>query len=62
MLKHIQLKTKERDVVALTDDIKAFVSESGIQEGLCVVCTPHTTRRALISSTSTIPRRMRPVM
>ncbi|MDE7219499.1 MAG: secondary thiamine-phosphate synthase enzyme YjbQ [Oscillospiraceae bacterium] len=50
MLKNIKLSTKERDVVALTDDIKAFVAESGIREGLCVVCIPHTTAALTITS------------
>ena len=50
MLKNIKLETKSRDVVALTDDIKAFVAESGIQEGLCVITTPHTTAGLTITS------------
>lgn len=50
MLKNIKLETKERDVVALTDDIKAFVAESGIQEGLCIITTPHTTAGLTITS------------
>lgn len=50
MLKNIKLETKERDVVALTDDIKTFVAESGIQEGLCIITTPHTTAGLTITS------------
>ena len=50
MLKKIKLETKARDVVALTDDIKAFVAESDIHEGLCVITTPHTTAGLTITS------------
>ena len=50
MLKNFKIKTNERDVVSLTDNIKAFVEESGIQEGLCVVTTPHTTAGLTITS------------
>ena len=40
MLKNFKINTVERDVVPLTDDIKAYVESSGIQEGLCTICTP----------------------
>ena len=72
MLKHFKLQTAERDVVSLTEEIKAFVEGSGIREGLCTICTPHTTAGltitsfwdgysppALTSSTSTTPPRTR---
>ena len=38
MLRNIKLTTQERGVTALTDDVKAVVEESGVQEGLCVIC------------------------
>ena len=50
MLKNFKIQTKARDVVSLTNDIKAFVEESGIQEGLCVITTPHTTAGLTITS------------
>lgn len=50
MLKNFKIQTKERDVVSLTNDIKAFVEGSGIQEGLCVITTPHTTAGLTITS------------
>lgn len=50
MLKNFKIATKDRDVVSLTDDIKAFVESSGIQEGLCVITTPHTTAGLTITS------------
>lgn len=50
MLKHFALSTKENDVINLTADIKEFVESSGIQEGLCVLHTPHTTAGLTITS------------
>lgn len=50
MLRNIKLTTEERGVIALTDEVKAFVSESDIQEGLCVIYTPHTTAGLTITS------------
>ena len=35
MLKCFNLETKPNDVINLTDDIKQFVAESGIQSGEC---------------------------
>lgn len=50
MLRNIKLTTEDRGVIALTDEVKAFVSESDIQEGLCVIYTPHTTAGLTITS------------
>lgn len=50
MLKKFKIETTDRDVVSLTDDIKAYVASSGIQEGLCVITTPHTTAGLTITS------------
>lgn len=50
MLKNFKIETTDRDVVSLTDDIKAYVASSGIQEGLCVITTPHTTAGLTITS------------
>lgn len=50
MLKHFKLQTAERDVVSLTEDITAFVEGSGIREGLCTICTPHTTAGLTVTS------------
>ena len=50
MLKNFKIQTKERDVVSLTDSIKDYVSQSGVQEGLCVITTPHTTAGLTITS------------
>lgn len=50
MLKNFKIQTTEKDVVKLTDDIKQFVIDSGIQEGTCTVFTPHTTAGLTITS------------
>lgn len=50
MLRNIKLTTQERGVTALTDDVKAVVEESGVQEGLCVIYIPHTTAGLTITS------------
>lgn len=50
MLKNFKIETTDRDVVSLTDDIKAYVASSGIREGLCVITTPHTTAGLTITS------------
>ena len=50
MLKKFKIETTHNDVVSLTADIKKFVENSGIQEGVCVVCTTHTTAALTITS------------
>lgn len=50
MLKHFQLNTEFRDVVAITEQVRSAVEESGVQEGLCVIHTPHTTAGLTITS------------
>jgi secondary thiamine-phosphate synthase enzyme len=50
MLKKFKIKAEERDVVSLTADIKEFVANSGVQEGVCVICTTHTTAALTITS------------
>ncbi len=50
MLKKFKITTTDRDVVSLTDDIKGFVEECGVQEGICVICTTHTTAALTITS------------
>jgi secondary thiamine-phosphate synthase enzyme len=49
-IKKFQISTKEKDVVALTQDITSFVKNSGIENGICVVFTPHTTAALTITS------------
>ena len=50
MLYHFKLETKFDDFVPLTEDVKKAVSESGVQSGVCVVYTPHTTAGLTVTS------------
>lgn len=50
LLKNFKLKTIHNDVVSLTDDIKKYVEESGVKEGMCIIYTPHTTAALTITS------------
>lgn len=50
MLKNFKIRTQHRDVYSLTDEVKKTVEESGIQEGVCVVFTPHTTAGLAVTS------------
>lgn len=50
MLKHITIQTNDRDVVSLTDEVKAYVVGSGVQEGICLVTIPHTTAALTVTS------------
>lgn len=50
MLKNFQIKTEHRDVFSITDSVKEAVRESGVQEGICVVYTPHTTAALTLTS------------
>lgn len=50
MLKNFQIKTEHRDVFSITDSVKEAVKESGVQEGICIVYTPHTTAALTLTS------------
>ena len=50
MLKKTNIETQERDVVPITDDVKAFVEQSGVKEGICLITIPHTTAALTITS------------
>lgn len=43
-------KTKFEDMVELTRDVQEIVTESGVQTGVCIVHTTHTTAGLLITS------------
>jgi secondary thiamine-phosphate synthase enzyme len=46
----ITVKTRDRDDLAdITRDVQRCVSESGIDDGICVVFTPHTTAAVTIN-------------
>ncbi len=50
MLKNFKIRTTAQDVYAITDDVKAFVEECGVQEGICTITIPHTTAAVTITS------------
>lgn len=50
MLKNFKIHTEHRDVFSITDEVKKTVEESGVQEGICVVFTPHTTAGLTLTS------------
>lgn len=44
MLKKYTLKTTKRDdMIDVSNDVQAFISECGIQEGIALIYCPHTT-------------------
>ena len=44
MIKKFMLNTKKRDdMINITNDVRTFITESGIQEGIALVYCPHTT-------------------
>lgn len=45
-----KIKAGLNEVVPLTDTIKEYVTATGIQEGQCMVFTPHTTAALTITS------------
>lgn len=49
-LKKFNLATTRSGTVNLTDEIKAFVEQSGIQDGSCIIFTPHTTAGVTVTS------------
>lgn len=49
--KEITLKTSNiQEWVNVLDEVKEFVAESGVQDGLCLVYNPHTTAGLFINS------------
>lgn len=50
MLHELNFETRRNDVLSLTEQIEAIVAKSGIQEGLCVIHSPHTTAGITITS------------
>jgi secondary thiamine-phosphate synthase enzyme len=51
MLKSIAIQTPSGESITnVTEQVKAVVRESGVQEGICVVYTPHTTGGLSINS------------
>lgn len=51
MLKTIHFKTDDNiNLVDLTAEIRAFVQETGVQEGICHILAPHTTAAITVNS------------
>lgn len=50
MLYEKNLKTKFRSCTSITADVCEIISDSGVQEGFCVVSIPHTTAGLAITS------------
>jgi secondary thiamine-phosphate synthase enzyme len=51
MIKTIQFKTHNRhDWVDLTEEVKSFVRECEVEEGMCLVYNPHSTGGLFINS------------
>lgn len=50
MLKKIKIETKHNDVYDVTPEVRQAVEESGIQEGTCIIFSPHTTAGFAITS------------
>lgn len=51
MLKKINLQTPPAEsLIDLTSQVRAIVTESGVQEGICVIYNPHSTAGLTINS------------
>ena len=46
----MKFDTRKDDVLSLTDEIQRVVTESGVQEGICIIHSPHTTAGVTITS------------
>ena len=50
MTQTLKFDTRKDDVLSLTDEIQRVVTESGVQEGICIIHSPHTTAGVTITS------------
>lgn len=50
MMKKFDISTKRGDVYEITRDVKGYVEECGIEEGTCILFTPHTTASLAVTS------------
>ena len=50
MTQTINLKSRKDDVISLTEEIERIVAESGVQDGICIIHSPHTTAGITITS------------
>ncbi len=53
MIHHIPFKSNaSTELVNVTDQVRQYVKESGVKEGLCIVYSPHTTAGITLNSAS----------
>lgn len=50
MVKTISFETEKNGVVDITSQVKQCVAESGVENGMCLITTPHTTAGVTIIS------------
>ena len=50
MVGKFAIQTKMNDVFEITADVKNYVAQSGVKEGICLVYTPHTTAGIVVAS------------
>lgn len=50
MMKKFDISTKMGDVYEITQDVRGYVEECGIEEGICILFTPHTTASLAVTS------------
>lgn len=49
MLFNFQLSTPEQGLVDITNEVAEVITESGVNEGLCIIFCPHTTAAITIN-------------
>ncbi len=51
MFKEIALKSEEQQTwINLTEEVRAIVEGSGVEEGICIIYNPHTTAGLFVNS------------
>lgn len=50
MMQKFDIKTKMGDIYEITNDVKEYVKSCGIEEGTCMIFTPHTTASLAVTS------------
>lgn len=50
MLKKFDISTQKDDVFDITEEVRKYANESGVQEGIVVVYTAHTTASICVTS------------
>ena len=50
MTQTLKFDTRKDDVLSLSDEMQRIVAECGVQEGICIIHSPHTTAGITITS------------